>query len=172
MVHYVTSWTSLAICWLSSLHMWDSTVFTVCESFSSHWFSSVKCNILLFMPFMALDTLLSSMVSMSAFRTVYASTLLAQANTYSQVISLVFLTVVISHMIPVSIFVIIYPLISCPFSLLSFSLYSHSFAIILRWSIHSSAFSLCCLIVFMTYRFHWVHQIAPCWLYIFLVLVI
>ena len=51
MVCLPISWASFAVCQASSWFMWISKVFTVYGSFSSVWFCSVECTVLLFMPF-------------------------------------------------------------------------------------------------------------------------
>ena len=51
MVHLPASWAFLAICQASSWLMYLSTVFTVYVSLSLAWFGSVRCNVLLNMPF-------------------------------------------------------------------------------------------------------------------------
>ena len=133
------------------------------------------------MVFMALISVLSFVLSMSAFSALHTFTLLAQANTCSLVISLVFLTVVNFHMSSVIITLSLMPFIHFSFSLSCISIYLHSVVFIMRWPIHSSAFSLCSLIRSQYYKdngvsfscglkIHSELQTAPCWFYIFLVL--
>ena len=70
------------------------------------------------------------------------SALMVQANTCSVVITLVFLTVVNSYIIYVITSSLFMSLINCSFMSYLFSLYSHSFALIIRWSICSSIITL------------------------------
>ena len=75
------------------------------------------------------------------------------ANTCSLVISHIFLTAENSHMISIIMSSLFMQLINCLFSLLSFSLYLHSFTFILRLPIHSSSFPLCSVISMQHYRY-------------------
>ena len=84
-------------------------------------------------------------MELSSLLSFVASTLLAHANTYLLMISLVFLNVVSSHHFCHHI-ITVYTINKLFFSLLSFSLYPHSFAIFLRKPIHSSALSFCYLV--------------------------
>ena len=144
MVEAVMLWTSLAICWESSWHVWVARVFTVYEGFSSGWFWSCQMYYLLFFcsPFFMAS---GSSLSYFGFHEHFLCSLhfnpVAQANTWSQVHCLFFWLQLILVWFLQSLFM------PC-FSLLSFSLYSHSFALIQRWPIHSSAFTLWCPVSF------------------------
>ena len=106
-------------------------------------------NLLLFCQclFTVLNSLLSFVACKYAFCTPWISTLLAHAYTSSLVIWLVFLTAINSHMISVIISSLFMLLIYCSFSPLSFSLYLLSFALILKWPIHSLTVPLSLLLV-------------------------
>ena len=100
----------------------------------------------LLMPFHGVNSLFSFSASIITFQALSAFTLLAQANTYSLVISFVFITAVTSPTFSVIISPLFIHFLNCSFNFLSLSLYLFSSALILRWHIYSIIFLFCFVI--------------------------
>ena len=145
MVHLLTSWAFLAICWASSWHLSVTTVCTAYESFSSGIFCPVECIGLSFMPFHGVKLYIASCGFMSAIvlskLQPFWPRLISAAGDFTCFLSCGLFSYNLCHHL-----IIIHTTNKLLFSLLSFSLYLQSLPFILRWPIYSSSLLFCCLI--------------------------